>query len=155
MEIVKKFFFLQELQKNCGHNFNKLAAAMEKGRQQKVELWNLSVAPLLLAANVASGVGLGTNVVSQVDDTVKSATDSGKANETLVTIENLKTEIQTLMTSLLEEEQKAGRSSEVPRNGFITEHILRQLAKSRGLVLNWNVSMVQLVSHFPVSSFVN
>ncbi|XP_044188247.1 uncharacterized protein LOC122967594 [Thunnus albacares] len=103
---------------------------------------------LATAGSLASGLGLATNITSDVVDAVKSTSAIQEAKQISEKIQNLEKEIQELTGSLVKEAEKS--CSDVPPEDYVVDQILRKIAKRNGLKLNDKINVLTLVSDLSV-----
>ncbi|XP_041634219.1 uncharacterized protein LOC121503743 [Cheilinus undulatus] len=164
-ELVDKIHFLADLQKECAGEFILLAAELE---QQRLGVNKTLVAgsvvsvvgsaalltaafctggtivPLLaVTGKTASLLGLSINVGSEVVDAVTSE-ESKKEAKISEKLRRCEKEIQALMEELAMEAERL----KVSREEYVTDRILRAMARRYGLKVDVNVSFLKLVANF-------
>lgn len=158
--LLDKIFSLVDLKKHSADELNELAAELEKQRKAVNRsqvagsvvsavgsaalltaglcTGGAAVSLLALGGKAVSWLGVGINISSEVVNGVNSKINK-KEKEIYEKIQNLEKEIQTLTESVMEEGKKAG----VPENDqeqYVTERILRAMAKRFGLMLDTQVT---------------
>ncbi|XP_018521312.1 uncharacterized protein LOC108876339 [Lates calcarifer] len=171
--LIDKIFSWVHLQKKGAKKLRKLATELEKDKKNvnisKVVGSSVSVGgavamtaagalafftggaaiPVLaVAGSVATGLGLATNVSSEVVGAVMSSCTMKEAKEISEKIQNLEEGIQKLMNTLKEEgekrEQEAG--NHLSSEDYVVERILRAMAKRSGLKLHDDISLWMIMS---------
>lgn len=174
-KLIKKIFKWVKLQKKAAKKFDQLATELEKTKKgcniSKVVGSSVSVGgaaamtvsgisalvtggaaiPFLFTAGaVASGLGLTTNVTSDVVDITVSSLNMKEAKEIGEKIENLEKGIEKLMGTLKEEGEKKEKQAlslgKLSPEDYVVERIVRAMAKREGLILNAGVSLHKMLS---------
>ncbi|MEQ2183009.1 hypothetical protein GOODEAATRI_028161 [Goodea atripinnis] len=105
---------------------------------------------LFTAGAVASGLGLTTNVASDVTDITVSSLKMKEAKEIAGKIENLEKGIKKLMETLKEEgerrEKEALSFGKLSPEDYVVQRILGAMAKREGLILNAGISLHMMLS---------
>ncbi|XP_014869966.1 uncharacterized protein LOC106934515 isoform X1 [Poecilia latipinna] len=175
--LIDKIFKWVELQKKGAEKFDKLATELEETKKgcnvSKVVGSSVSVGgaaamtvsgisalvtggaaiPFLFTAGaVASGLGLTTNVASDVVDITVASLNMNEAKEIGEKIENLEKGIEKLMGTLKEEgerrEKEASSFKKLSPEDYVVERIVRAMAKREGLILNDRMSLQSMMSGF-------
>lgn len=182
--LVDNIFLWVKLQKEGAQKFDKLASDMEGTKKgcniSKVVGSSVSVGgaaamtvagitalatggaaiPFLFTAGaVASGLGVATNVTSDVLDVSLSSISMKEAKEIGEKIENLEKEIGKLLEKLKKEGERREKEVQAPSyeklspQDYVVEKILRAMAKREGLILNPGFSLNSMLSGLPKTLF--
>ncbi|KAM4534587.1 uncharacterized protein V3H82_024502 [Fundulus diaphanus] len=126
------------------------AAAMTVSGAVALATGGAAIPFLFTAGAVASGLGLATNVASDVTDITVISLNMKAAKEIGKKIENLEKGIEKWMGTLKEEgerrEKQALSIRELSPEDYVVERILRAMAKREGLILNAGVSLHGMLS---------
>lgn len=173
--LIDKIFKWVKLQKEGAAKFDQLATELEKTKKgcniSKVVGSSVSVGgaaamtvsgisalvtggaaiPFLFTVGaVASGLGLTTNVTSDVVDITVSSLNMKEAKEIGEKIGNLEKGIEKLMGTLKEEGEKREKQAlslgKLSAEDYVVEMIVRAMAKREGLMLNAGVSLHKMLS---------
>ncbi|MEQ2281157.1 hypothetical protein AMECASPLE_027460 [Ameca splendens] len=148
---------LQKTKKGC--NISKVvgssvsvggAAAMTVSGISALVTGGAAIPFLFTAGAVASGLGLTTNVASDVTDITVSSLKMREAKEIAGQIENLEKGIKKLMETLKEEgerrEKEALSFGKLSPEDYVVQRILGAMAKREGLILKAGISLHMMLS---------
>ncbi|XP_008414678.1 uncharacterized protein LOC103469008 [Poecilia reticulata] len=150
---------LEEIKKGC--NISKVvgssvsvggAAAMTVSGISALVTGGAAIPFLFTAGAVASGLGLGTNLTSDVVDITVASLNMKEAKQIGEKIEDLEKGIEKLMGTLKEEgerrEKEASSFEKLSPEDYVVERIMRAMAKREGLMLNTRMSLQSMMSGF-------